>query len=190
MSEQQYVLPCACGRTRRVGASQAGEQVDCECGAKITVPTLRGLRALASAPDDRPHSAHRVPEAGRPSSVAGCLFAFVFLGFITSCVFTAAMFALRARLDPHRPFDAVLAANADQIDRLPIDESYHVWTHYERDGIGGEMPTAEIIDWTRSRMYVRLGAGGGIAAAVLLIAMIAVGWAARSSRSAPPSRRT
>jgi hypothetical protein len=45
-----YLLPCTCGQTVRVGKAQAGQAVDCACGKRHSVPTLRGLRELALAP--------------------------------------------------------------------------------------------------------------------------------------------
>ena len=51
MSEQ-FLLPCSCGQKVRVGNAQAGAGVRCVCGKSLTVPTLRGLRELESAPPD------------------------------------------------------------------------------------------------------------------------------------------
>ena len=41
-----YLLPCRCGKKSVVFTSQAGEQVACECGEKLDVPTLRGFSQL------------------------------------------------------------------------------------------------------------------------------------------------
>lgn len=45
-----YLLPCECGRDVVVSRAQAGDTVTCECGAKLSVPTLRGLAELRPAP--------------------------------------------------------------------------------------------------------------------------------------------
>ncbi len=45
-----YLLPCECGRDTVVTRAQAGDTLTCECGAKLSVPTLRGLAALRPAP--------------------------------------------------------------------------------------------------------------------------------------------
>jgi hypothetical protein len=45
-----YLLPCECGREVVVTRAQAGDTVTCECGAKLSVPTLRGLAELRPAP--------------------------------------------------------------------------------------------------------------------------------------------
>jgi hypothetical protein len=51
---QQYLLPCSCGQKLTVSPSQAGNQVACSCGKLLSVPTLRGLRELESAPSTAP----------------------------------------------------------------------------------------------------------------------------------------
>lgn len=49
---ETFLLPCGCGHKIRVGNAQAGQAVRCECGKSLSVPTLRGLRELESAPDE------------------------------------------------------------------------------------------------------------------------------------------
>ncbi len=39
----KYLLPCDCDNPVAVDASQAGLTVQCNCGAKLKVPTMRGL---------------------------------------------------------------------------------------------------------------------------------------------------
>jgi hypothetical protein len=41
-----YLLPCSCGRQVPVSASMAGQQVRCDCGSELEVPTLRHLGHL------------------------------------------------------------------------------------------------------------------------------------------------
>lgn len=45
-----YLLPCVCGQKLRVTATQAGQAVQCPCGASLTVPSLRALADLELAP--------------------------------------------------------------------------------------------------------------------------------------------
>jgi hypothetical protein len=45
----KYLLPCSCGRQVPVEASQAGQQILCECGAAVEVPAMRGLAQLERA---------------------------------------------------------------------------------------------------------------------------------------------
>jgi hypothetical protein len=46
-----YYLDCSCGKRLRVEPRQAGSQLQCDCGATLEVPTLRGLQALPRAED-------------------------------------------------------------------------------------------------------------------------------------------
>ena len=48
-SMTKYLLTCECGKTVTVDIGQAGEQVACQCGAKLDVPPLRKLRHLPAA---------------------------------------------------------------------------------------------------------------------------------------------
>lgn len=65
---QLYLVPCTCGKRVRVRARQAGEQVTCECGATVSVPTIRGLKQLESIADDA------AGPATQRSSLQGPLF--------------------------------------------------------------------------------------------------------------------
>ena len=49
VSSMNYLLSCHCGRKTVVTRSQAGQEVLCACGNKLSVPTLRGLRELPPA---------------------------------------------------------------------------------------------------------------------------------------------
>jgi hypothetical protein len=71
---QHYLLPCACGQLHRVSPAQAGGQVDCQCGQRLTIPTLRGLRDLKPAPESAP--AKTAPGWSR---VHGAIFALSLL---------------------------------------------------------------------------------------------------------------
>lgn len=50
-TSQLYLLPCSCGEKVRVRTRHAGETVTCQCGTKLQVPTIRGLRQLESIDD-------------------------------------------------------------------------------------------------------------------------------------------
>ncbi len=79
-----YLLPCRCGKQTIVFRSQAGEQVACECGEKLDVPTLRGFSELATS--DQKVAANRIsserpkwnPMLGIPAAI---FFAFALISF-------------------------------------------------------------------------------------------------------------
>ncbi len=53
----KYLLPCTCGREIPVEATQAGQQIRCQCGVELEVPTLLNLTRLkpAAPPAAVPH---------------------------------------------------------------------------------------------------------------------------------------
>ena len=48
----QYLLSCHCGRQIAIAPRQAGETIECCCGAKLQVPTMREITALEPAPTE------------------------------------------------------------------------------------------------------------------------------------------
>lgn len=55
MTTHKYLLPCtSCGQDTAVETRQAGDTVDCRCGKRLDVPTLRQLTALKPAADALP----------------------------------------------------------------------------------------------------------------------------------------
>lgn len=42
----KYLLPCQCGKQIPVDTRQAGQDVRCDCGTMLEVPTMRGVTAL------------------------------------------------------------------------------------------------------------------------------------------------
>jgi hypothetical protein len=46
----KYLLPCSsCGEKMSVEVPQAGQQIKCDCGADLEVPTMAGIKALQRA---------------------------------------------------------------------------------------------------------------------------------------------
>jgi hypothetical protein len=73
---QLYLVPCSCGQQFRVRSSQAGEQLACQCGATVSVPTIRGLKQLKTI-DDEVVTPAPAPMWQGPAFAVGvlCLFA-------------------------------------------------------------------------------------------------------------------
>lgn len=45
----EHLLTCDCGVQHAISRSQAGQQIQCECGQPLQIPTLRGLSQLPVA---------------------------------------------------------------------------------------------------------------------------------------------
>lgn len=80
---QLYLVPCSCGETLRVRASQAGGQLTCQCGAMVSVPTIRGLKQLKMVADEA-----ALPVA-RPVGLQGPLFATGVILLFVGCLVLA-----------------------------------------------------------------------------------------------------
>lgn len=50
----EYLLTCDCGTQHKVSRSQAGQEIECNCGKAVSVPTLRGLSELPPAEASEP----------------------------------------------------------------------------------------------------------------------------------------
>lgn len=83
----KYLLPCSsCGEKTPVEVGQAGQQIECDCGASLEIPTMAGIRALQRAQpspeDQRPVSRwearHGVLLVGAVITVAAlCMTTFI-----------------------------------------------------------------------------------------------------------------
>src|SRR5262249_51915319 len=149
---QLYLLPCSCGQKVRVANSQAGGQVLCVCGKNLSVPTLRGLKALEMAPDE---------QIGRSVSgwnrVQGAIFASgLFLAAIGATLI--AIYLLRyaqlrqSGLAQDRSSDFTKAMTA-QIDTLTPVQALEMWTTEIKDeGLGEAHPPF----WITAKVQISL----------------------------------
>src|SRR5450432_3398339 len=75
----QHLLTCVCGRQLPVELGQAGEQLRCECGTNISVPTLRQLRQLPVAAEVAPAQVAKRAWGARQGAIAASL---IFVGLL------------------------------------------------------------------------------------------------------------
>jgi hypothetical protein len=80
---QLFVVTCSCGEKFRVRSSQAGEQLQCKCGATVSVPTIRALKQLETVKDEQAVS------AATPSTWQGPIFATGVLALFVGCLVLA-----------------------------------------------------------------------------------------------------
>ena len=102
----RYALPCdACGRRHPVETSQAGGQIDCECGATIRIPTMLKIKRLvpwedadaetpketqeAPATSETTPDSPAAPKARKLSARRRGLFIVASLAFVVSVFFCA-----------------------------------------------------------------------------------------------------
>ena len=119
----QYLLPCHCGQELSVEKSQAGTQVECDCGEWIEVPVLRKLTTLRKKPvrSEKPASWSR----GQ-----GILFVCGVLLLIVGTVSSIQFY----RLMPPPNISGIpgMAADLDsRTDSLGAAETLRLWNFYQ-----------------------------------------------------------
>lgn len=103
----KYLLNCGCGRQHTVETRQAGETIPCECGATLPVPTLRQLRQLPAAREEKVVASGTAWGARQATITVSLLVAAV-------CLAAAAMSRLSERPVP----ELDTAAYNKNVDRL------------------------------------------------------------------------
>ena len=120
--KQSYLLPCTCGQKIPVEATRAGQEVVCQCGRRLEVPTMRKLRHLERAAP---------PERGRtPSQAWGARQAVILVGslVILAAMITAAWFyTMRPKMKP--------------IEELTFADTWIIWERDLHPGIDFTSPS-------------------------------------------------
>jgi hypothetical protein len=123
----KYLLSCLCGRQHTVQTSQAGDQVDCPCGERIEVPTLRELSQL---PAVRPESAATGQQHAGWSRRQGILFVAGALLLILAAASVVLIYhALPPQTLPGR--NGVAAGLDARADKLTPAETLQLWLFYK-----------------------------------------------------------
>lgn len=149
----KYLLPCACGKVIVIDASQAGQQIACECGKLLEVPTLRGVRELEPAPETA--SPSREATDWNPSR--GLVFAGSFVLFVIGAAVSYVGFK-DLRATPNITREVETEAFDQLIDDMSLDEVYERWKLDREHGLGerGQNPYVNIRSFRagRNRMLV------------------------------------
>jgi len=160
----RYLLPCACGRKLHVDAGQAGLTIECVCGAKLEVPTMRGLAMLEHVPEQ---SSGAIAEAAPWGPRQGLMF----LGGAVLAVGLGLVAFFAARVPPEpAPDPAELADIHKQVDAIRPSQVLEIWEQQFKGGIG--VPLTESHEIYRRQLTdrrVRLTLSGGLAAVGLAL---------------------
>ncbi|MBI2477798.1 MAG: hypothetical protein HYV60_03865 [Planctomycetia bacterium] len=127
----KYLLPCECGKGIAVDVKQAGQQIACECGKLLEVPTLRGVRALQPAREIE-SSSRKTSEwnASRGMIFAGSLILLVIGGAVSFFGYDG----LRSTPDISREVE--MKSFDQSIDDMSLDETYETWKQVREHGLG------------------------------------------------------
>ena len=128
----QYLLPCQCGRKTPVDSTKAGRTIDCECGARLDVPTLGGLKVLQQVTQEK-RAVPVVKWAARQRvlllGIIICILGLGIAGFFT-----------RGRPDPP-PHQHRIEHIPKFVEDMSLMETVQLWGRLERglpDGLGLE----------------------------------------------------
>ncbi len=129
-----HLITCECGQSLRVSRSQAGQELECGCGKKLKVPTLRGLAELPIAPD--------TSIAELPSSRAtwggglGTMLAISVALFALSAIPCAYFTLQRMSLDPSYTVESEIEAGNKDFDIQDMEHLAANWLSFETSGLG------------------------------------------------------
>jgi hypothetical protein len=116
-----------------VASAEAGGQVTCDCGQRLAVPTLRGLRALQPAPDDAPRQAPLGWSGMHGALFAGGLF-LALVGLVLCAVHLWRYAQIGGLAVDHS--DEWIAAELDAIDKLTPEQALAEWSADVANGLG------------------------------------------------------
>ncbi|HUE70215.1 MAG TPA: hypothetical protein VMP01_04935 [Pirellulaceae bacterium] len=135
-----YLLPCKCGHNCEVDAGQAGTQITCTCGQRLTVPSIRGLRQLetVSTPDGQQQSPPWSPTRGAIFSLG----LFVAAAGVFFSVYHGYWFYITTRYED--PAAIQLGTEHQHIDHLSLVDSVQLFRQEASEGLGDPNPPA----WT------------------------------------------
>jgi hypothetical protein len=167
---QHYLLPCSCGQKVPVASAQAGGQVMCGCGNRLSVPTLRGLRELKVAPAE-------ATAQSRPGwsplhggfFAAGLCIAAVGLVLVTYFLWR---YTQLVGLSTDRSSD-VIRVEAAQIDKLSAVQLLGTWSDLLGEGLGEKRTPIWVAAKEKIHSYLMWVTAGGAALAVGLLLSVA-----------------
>jgi hypothetical protein len=183
---KRFLLPCACGKKLVVDATQAGEQLRCECGTSVLVPTLRGLKDLepVDEPTEGPAGRRSVTTSsgrtlGSDLAFAACLFLL-----IVSVVALIPLTLVWLRLDTSFNMEADVSYGNEQIDLLPVDQSWEVWKEFRNTGLRvGDVPFyTRILQY--ATVFSRVILGLSIVAILSILGLVISGRISSKARAA------
>ncbi len=177
-----HLLTCdQCGKQHTVGKSQAGQEIPCECGNAVQVPTLRDFAALPKAArEDHPPTSESRKEVWQ--SWRGPTIAVAATGFAIAFGYTLWFLLQLSMLDTSHNAESEISMGNELFDTYSPEELSLVWNSYESVGVGQkDPPPFELIrQYALARKYLA-GISGSIAT-VFAFAMLAILISARRAK--------
>lgn len=130
----EHLLTCGCGRKIPVSRSQAGQELSCECGQRLQVPTLRGIAKLPSAQPETIPTA--LAERRAWGGWRGTIMAISVALFVISVLPCAYFLFIRSQIDTSYTIEDEIARGNERYDAMPLENLVAEWSDFERTGLG------------------------------------------------------
>lgn len=163
-----YLLPCACGRKTAVEPSQAGQNIECACGARVEVPTLGQLRQLERAEPPRDERDREKPAWTNSHRVA--VVGWLVLAFALAW----AVALVRGRPVPPRDQIDLAAARAFFESRLADTapaKTLDAWDFFRKAGLN-QIPESAEKAYRDAAIRFRFSVGGCTLLTILGLGLI------------------
>lgn len=133
----EYVLTCTCGRQHTVTNSQAGQELECECGKRVSIPTLRGLSQLPPALEgNQPPSDAKQMRSEAWGGWRGPTMALACAGLLISLGFTTRFVIQRIMAPTDYTSETEIARGDEMFDTYSPEDLSLVWENYREVGLG------------------------------------------------------
>ena len=172
---QRYLLPCNCGKSVVIQIGQAGQDVMCLCGQKITVPGMREIRRLPAADATPASKPARTAPGATGFSPARAVFALAISLVFLALTFAGYMWVQRSQLQLGPTQQEHRSAEEEFIDAMTPETTWDAWLELRDQGLGDRAPLPFMV----SRMLYN-DAGRAIWSA-MIVAVIAGALAAAAA---------
>lgn len=131
-----HLLSCTCGKEHVVSRSQADQEIKCECGNWLRIPTLRGFSELpvagASPTSETPSKA--VWRGWRGSTMAICSAIFLIAALASGWFLLQ-----RSLLDTSYTAEMDIENGREVFDQQGPNQLTDIWNDYETFGLGNKV---------------------------------------------------
>ena len=146
-----------------VQVAQAGGQLTCSCGARITVPNLRDVKQLPLADDqlDKPQ--------GEWNAMGGSIFALAIVFIAVGLTVAAYNYSVGKQLITTDTTDAANEYGNIVIDQMPPLESIEIFAVIVGRGLGEQQTVDFLVEQKKQRAFYNWAKGGLLLSAIGLL---------------------
>ena len=158
-----YLLTCECGLDMPVQVAQAGDQLTCSCGARITVPNLRDVKQLPLADDQL------AKPKGEWNATGGSIFALAIVFIAAGLTVATYNYSVGKQLITTDTTDAANEYGNIVIDQMPPFESIEIFAIIVGRGLGEQQTVDFLVEQKKQRAFYNWAKGGLLLSAIGLL---------------------